>query len=66
MIANKKLFVKKISGAGEQNRTAVSSLARKYNSHYTTPAMLNILPKFGLLATLANLMISRYRRDISI
>jgi hypothetical protein len=26
------------TGAGERNRTAVSSLARMYNSRYTTPA----------------------------
>jgi hypothetical protein len=49
MIPNKNSFVKIFLGAGEQNRTAVSSLARKYNSHYTTPALLNILPKAGFL-----------------
>ncbi len=27
-------------GAGERDRTAISSLARTYNSHYTTPAFL--------------------------
>ena len=38
------------NGAGEQNRTAVSTLARSHNGHYTTPANVkdNLVPGKGI------------------
>ena len=46
---NFRIFI--IVGAGKQNRTAVSTLARLHNSRYTTPAYLIIkfpVPRSGI------------------
>ena len=65
MIADKKLFVKKIkswSGIPESNWRL--DLGKITYCHYTNPAMLNILSELGILTSLARPVVLRYHGNV--
>ena len=56
------IIYKSLSGAGERNRTAISSLARTYNNHYMTPATSQIDKKIFILCLQDINILSGYLR----